>query len=117
MIAKNFYRQLSKVESRKLKKEDRVELIEALNKYGSNEGFINDINQKTDIAVIAKIKCPTLIIHSENDNSVSIEHAKYATRMIENSRIEILQNEWGHLFWIGNDSFESIKKTIEFIEQ
>jgi len=35
--------------------------------------------------------------------------------MIENSKLVALDNEWGHLFWIGNDSKHSIRKTIEFI--
>ncbi len=30
--------------------------------------------------------------------------------MINNSKIIELDNEWGHLFWIGKDSNESIKK-------
>lgn len=60
------------------------------------------------------IKCPPLIIHSKNDNSVAFEHAEHATKMIKNSKLLGLDNEWGHLFWIGNDS---IKKTIEYIEE
>ena len=35
--------------------------------------------------------------------------------MIENSKLAELNNEWGHLFWIGRDSNDSISKTIEFI--
>lgn len=80
-------------------------------------GFLNDIDQNISAESLMRIKCPTLIIHSENDNSVSIEHAKYSNRMIANSQLELLNNEWGHLFWIGNDSGESIKKTIRFIEK
>jgi hypothetical protein len=37
--------------------------------------------------------------------------------MIKNSKLVGLDNEWGHLFWIGHDSNVSIRKTIEFIEQ
>lgn len=120
MIANNFYSQLSKKECNRLRNEDVREFISALNKYWSNEGFINDIDQlhqENNEKTISQIKCPTLIIHSEYDNSVPIEHAKYANRMINNSTIEILQNEWGHLFWIGMDSKESIKTTIKFIEE
>jgi hypothetical protein len=40
---------------------------------------------------------------------------KIADKMIKNSKIEILKNEWGHLFWIGADSIKSIEKTIDFI--
>jgi hypothetical protein len=48
---------------------------------------------------------------------VSYEHAEHANRMIKNSKLVGLDNEWGHLFWIGHDSNVSIRKTIEFIEQ
>jgi predicted alpha/beta-fold hydrolase len=78
--------------------------------YNSKTGFLNDIDQNINDEIIAKIKCPTLIIHSENDSSVPFEHALHANEMIENSEIAKLNNEWGHLFWIGKDSNESIKK-------
>ena len=117
MIAKSFYPQFSKNPVHKLDWDDTNELITSLKIYRSKNGFINDIDQKINNEIIAKIKCPTLIIHSENDNSVSLEHGKYANMMIENSKIEILQNEWGHLFWIGTDSKNSIEKTLKFTEE
>ena len=117
MIAKSFYPQFSKNPVHKLKKDDIQELVSTMKYYNSKMGFLNDIDQNINDELITKIKCPTLIIHSENDNSVSLEHPKYANKMIENSKIEILQNEWGHLFWIGIDSKKSIEKTIEFIEE
>lgn len=117
MIAKIFYPQFSKNPIHKLKKNDIKELISSMKYYNSKKGFLNDIDQNIDEETIAKIKCPTLIIHSENDSSVSLEHAKYSNKMIKNSKIEILKNEWGHLFWIGNDSNKSIKKVIEFIKE
>jgi len=116
MIVKSFYSQFSKNPVHKLKKDDIQELISSMKYYNSKTGFLNDIDQNINDGLITKIKCPTLIIHSENDNSVSLEHPKHANNMIENSKIEILQNEWGHLFWIGNDSKKSIKKTVEFIK-
>lgn len=117
LIAKSFYPQFSKERAQKLKKEDVEELITAMKHYNSNTGFLNDIEQGIKDETIAKIKCPTLIIHSNNDNSVSLEHPEHANMMIENSRIEILHNEWGHLFWIGSDSIKSIEKTIKFIKE
>ncbi|HHH55191.1 MAG TPA: alpha/beta hydrolase [Bacteroidetes bacterium] len=116
-IAKSFYPQFSKNPVHKLKKDDIQELISTIKFFNSKKGFLNDIDQNINNEIITKIKCPTLIIHSENDNSVSIEHAEYANKMIENSKIEILKNEWGHLFWIGKDSKKSIEKIIEFIDE
>lgn len=115
ITAKQFYRQFSSVRSHPLEESDRFELIAALNRYSSNEGFLNDINQQGVDEEIACVNCPTLIIHSAHDNSVPIDHALFAKRMIENSRIEILQNEWGHLIWIGSDSEEAFRKIEQFI--
>lgn len=117
MIAKSFYSQFSKNPIHKLKKEDIQELILSMNHYSSKVGFLNDINQNINDEIFTKIKCPTLIVHSENDNSVPFEHASYSKKMIENSKLVKLNNEWGHLFWIGTDSKKTIEKTIEFIEE
>lgn len=117
MIAKSFYPQFSKNPVHKFKKDDIKELTSTMKYFNSKSGFLNDIDQDINDEIISKIKCPTLIIHSENDNSVSLEHAENAKKMIENSKIEILQNDWGHLFWIGDDSINSITKTINFIEE
>ncbi len=115
LIAKTFYPQFSTNLPHKLLKEDVKKLLSMFKKFGSGSGFINDIDQNIDQDIISKIKCPTLIIHSKNDNSVSFEHALHSNKMIENSKLVELNNEWGHLFWIGNDSDDSISKTIEFI--
>jgi len=117
MMAKSFYPQFSKKPKHKLNKDDVKELISTLKHYNSKTGFLNDIDQNISDEIIKKIKCPTLIIHSENDTSVSFEHALQANEMIENSEIAKLNNEWGHLFWIGKDSNESIRRTIEFSEK
>ncbi len=114
-IAKNFFRQFSKHSTYELEKKDVKELISAMLHYTSGYGFLNDIDQILPEDIITKVKCPTLIVHSENDNSVSIEHAQHAHKMIENSTLEILQNEWGHLFWIGADSKEPISKIKKFV--
>ena len=115
ITAKQFFCQFSSVKPHPLEKSDRFELIAALSRYASNEGFMNDISQQGVDEVIAAVNCPTLIIHSAHDNSVPIDHALFAKRMIENSRIEILQNEWGHLIWIGSDSEEAFRKVEQFI--
>ena len=116
LIAKGFYPQFSKHPLNSLKKEEVKELMGALQHYQSKEGFLNDLDQYIEEDVITRIKCPTLIIHSTNDNSVSLVHPKHAKEHIENSRLELLQNEWGHLFWIGSDAWSAIEKIIAFIK-
>lgn len=117
MIANNFYPQFSKNKLHKLDNGDVNELLSTFKHFNSKSGFMIDIEQDIESETITGIQCPTLIIHSKNDNSVSFEHAEHANKMINNSKLIGLDNEWGHLFWIGKDSNESIKMTIEFIEQ
>lgn len=117
MIAKSFYTQFSKNPIHKLKMKDIQELLLSMKHYNSKMGFLNDISQNINVEILKNIKCSTLIIHSKNDNSVPFEHALYSKKMIENTKLIELNNEWGHLFWIGTDSKKSIEKTIEFIEE
>ena len=85
--------------------------------FNSKAGFLNDIDQRVADKSLINIKIPTLIIHSENDNSVPIEHAIHANNMIENSQLEILQNRWGHMIWMGEDSEIATGKIVKFIEE
>jgi len=117
LIAESFYPNFTKNLKHNLTKKDILELIKTIRKFRSKKGFINDINQNIDDNIIQKIECPTLIIHSESDNIVPIEFAKYSNSKIKNFKLEVLNNEWGHLFWIGDDSKNSITKTINFIEE
>ncbi len=117
MIASNFYPQFSKNEPHRLEEKDIKELLSTFKNFNSKTGFMSDIEHDIETGLISDIKCPTLIIHSKNDNSVPFEHAEHAKRMIKNSTLSGLDNEWGHLFWIGNDSDAPIRKTIEFIEK
>ncbi len=117
LIAKNFYPEFTTNLPHKLIKEDVKELMSMFKNFSSGQGFINDIDQNIDNDVITRIKCPTLIIHSKNDNSVPFEHALHSNKMIKNSQLVELNNEWGHIVWIGADSKKSIEKTIKFIEE
>ncbi|WP_299700784.1 alpha/beta hydrolase [uncultured Pontibacter sp.] len=116
LIGKSFHPQFSKKPYPIIESNDVQELIHALKKYDSGEGFVNDLEQTIDESTLERIECPTLIIHSEYDNSVPFEHAINARDKIKGSVLECLTNEWGHLFWIGRDSDDSIKKTLYFIE-
>jgi len=117
MIAKIFYPEFSTNLPHKLKKGDVKELVSMLKNFSSGTGFINDIDQNIEDDVISKIKCPTLVIHSKNDNTVLFEHALHSKKMIKNSKLVELNNEWGHLLWIGTDSKKSIEVTMKFIEE
>lgn len=117
MVANNFYPQFSKNDAHQLEKDDIKELHATFKHYHSKTGFMSDIDHHVEQDKISEIQCPTLIIHSKNDNSVPYEHAVYANKMIKKSKLIGLNNEWGHLFWIGKDSNESIRTTITFTEE
>jgi pimeloyl-ACP methyl ester carboxylesterase len=117
LIAKKFYPQFTTNPLHKLNKEDVKELISTLKHFRSKKGFINDIKQNIDDNIISEIVCPSLIIHSINDNSVPFEHASHANKTIKQSVLVKLNNQWGHLFWIGADSTDSIERTLKFIEE
>lgn len=116
MIAERFYPQFSTNKMHPLAITDIQELLATFRHFNSKTGFLCDIDHDLEPKQISGIQCPTLIVHSKNDNSVSFAHATYAHQMIKDSVLVGLDNEWGHLFWIGKDSHETISKTIAFIE-
>lgn len=69
----------------------------------SYKGFDNDLDQTIEQETLKKINCPTLILHSENDNAVDISHAAHAKNNIKNSKLVTFKNHWGHLLWLGTD--------------
>lgn len=117
MIAKNFYTQFSKAKPHKLDKADVKKLTDTFQHYRSKTGFMSDLEHDIPADLLAKIQCPTLIVHSKNDQSVSFEHAEHAHQQISNAKLLPLENEWGHLIWIGKDSEQTIQKILEFIEE
>jgi len=118
LIANNFYSQFSSKPKHKLQKADISDLISALENYNSGNGFDNDLDQEIDHkASLTSIKVPTLIIHSTNDTSVPFDHAYLSHELIKDSKIMELDNEWGHLFWLGDDSTFPINESISFIKE
>ncbi len=69
----------------------------------SYKGFDNDLDQIIDQEILERIECPTLILHSENDNAVDISHPRNAKNNIKDSKLVTFNNRWGHLLWLGAD--------------
>lgn len=93
---------------------DTAELVKMINRYGSDEGFIHDLEHQTEKEVLQKIKVPTLIIHSRYDKSVSFEHAEYAADNIKKSEI-YSDDFWGHLIWLGKSRQKRDNKLLDFL--
>lgn len=117
LIAKSFFSEFSSVKDVKITHIEIKELTNSLKTYNSKKGFINDIDQNVDGETLRKIKCPTLMLHSKNDNSVSIDHPNYAHEIISHSQLHILENKWGHMLWIGEDYRTAKELITNFISE
>ncbi|NHJ47343.1 MAG: alpha/beta hydrolase [Asgard group archaeon] len=80
-------------------------------------GLQNDLTLYRELAPMqtSKIKCPTLIIHSRQDNDVKWEHAEYILESI--SQAEIFEVFGGHMMWFGPDAEAIRKKRISFLDK
>lgn len=87
-----------------------------LNRQRSGSGFMMDLQQTRSIKIsdLLAIKCPTMILHSEHDSAVSIEHAYYAHENIPNAKLCVLDT-WGHLIWLGKGSEKLYDVLLDFL--
>jgi pimeloyl-ACP methyl ester carboxylesterase len=116
LMAKTMFKELSNYETVDISRSEVSELFEMIKLQRSYEGFINDLEQDIQPNNINNITCPTIILHSSNDNTVKIEHAKHGHSQIENSILKIYNNKWGHLLWLGKESNTPIRDTLNFID-
>lgn len=101
----------------KINGRDMEEIAQMNNRQRSGHGFLLDLSQTKKLTVkdLKSINCPTLILHSKFDNSVSTEHAKLAHEQIPHSKLCLL-DRWGHLIWLGNFSNEIDDLVMEFLK-
>ncbi|WP_449536338.1 alpha/beta fold hydrolase [Ferdinandcohnia sp. Marseille-Q9671] len=83
----------------------------------SGHGFLIDLKQSKDIKEqdYKSIESPTLIIHSEYDGFISLEHPQTAHEKIAKSELYIV-DAWGHLIWIGKSVEKTNQKLISFLK-
>ena len=99
--------------------------FELFKKFMENTAPLSDrdIGLKNDLRLFrtiepmqtSNIRCPTLIIHSRQDNDVKWEHAEYLIDSI--SQAEIFETFGGHLMWVGPDADAIRKKRISFLDK
>ncbi len=111
LLAKTMFTELSSAPRPRLRWEDIVALKTMLRQQRSHRGFITDLEHNLPKNLITQIHAPTVIIHSKNDNSVGLDHPKHAATSIKDATLIWLDNEWGHLIWIGKDQ----RKALEVI--
>jgi pimeloyl-ACP methyl ester carboxylesterase len=111
-MTKTMFKELSKYRPIEFTEDEAQELKAMTLKMRSYKGFDNDLDQTIDQEILKRIKCPTLILHSEHDNAVDISHARNAGNNIKGSRLVTFKNHWGHLLWIGTD-YEPVLNEIK----
>lgn len=94
--------------------------IEAIRKMNNRQrsgfGFLIDLAQTNVISLdhLQAISCPVLIMHSNYDHSVSLDHAHFAHENITNSKLCLL-DAWGHLIWLGKTAYKTDKILRDFL--
>lgn len=94
-MAKVMFKELSTGGRFDITKEEVKELQMMIGKQRSFQGFVNDLDQTIHEGTISKIICPTLMLHSTNDNVVKIEHAIHAQHTIKNSILKLYNTNGG----------------------
>jgi pimeloyl-ACP methyl ester carboxylesterase len=103
LMTRTMFKALSKCRPVTFTEEEFNELKKITLKMRSAHGFNNDLDQTIDQDILSGITCPTLILHSENDNSIDMSHPLNATKKINNAKLVTFKNHWGHMLWIGKD--------------
>jgi pimeloyl-ACP methyl ester carboxylesterase len=112
LMTKTMFKALSKSRPITFTKDEFDELKEITLKMRSGYGFNNDLDQTINQDILSRVMCPTLILHSENDNSVDMSHPLNAKEKIKDATLSIFNIRWGHMLWIGKD-YEPILKQLK----
>ncbi|WP_173915237.1 alpha/beta fold hydrolase [Halobacillus sp. Marseille-Q1614] len=101
----------------KISDDDISLFVQMNNRQRSRHGFLIDLSQTKEISShdLQAIHCPSLIIHSRYDRSVSVEHAQSAHDNIPDSKLYVL-DAWGHLIWLGSASSYASDLVIKFLK-
>jgi pimeloyl-ACP methyl ester carboxylesterase len=102
MVTKMMFEELSSAPYRAeaITPEQVDEIRRMIRRQSSGAGFLNDLEQRVEPESLRLIQAPTLILHSRNDHSVPLEHAYQADKLIANTTLHLLDNDWGHLIWL-----------------
>ena len=79
-------------------------------------GAVIDLEHKVTKELLNRIQIPTLIIHSQEDASVSFDHAQHSNENIKGSELYIARS-YSHFIWIGPGSDEVGQKVVAFLTQ
>lgn len=116
VMATAMFKELSTYRPVKFTEDEFNELKQMVAHMRSGHGFYNDVDQTIVQDILSKIKCPTLIVHSEYDNAVDYSHPQNAKARINDSKLMTFKNRWGHMLWFGSDYepiLQELRKQID----
>lgn len=101
---------------RDISDEDIRAFVKMVKRQRSGKGFMLDIAQSGEVSSsdLQSIHCPTLILHSQNDAVVPLDHPQFAHHHIRNAEL-LISDIWGHLLWLGQGSEEMNRRLIHFL--
>ena len=117
VMAKTMFKELSKYRPIEFTEDEFKELKKMTLAMRSGYGFVNDLDQTIDQEILSRVKCRTLILHSENDNAVDNSHPQNAKNKIKDSKLVTFKNRWGHLLWLGTDYEPVLNELKQQIDQ
>ena len=115
LIISKMMTELTSVQQVDIGKEEIEGMKKMLLVSRSRSGFVTDLDHELPDEIISQVTSPTLIIHSKNDGAVPATHPVFAKKHIANSTLVWVENEYGHLIWLGNKSQEIIGRISAFI--
>lgn len=116
-LALNFFKEFSSYRPVDVSDDEARELCDLLQKYQSGTGFINDLEQTVKPEWLEGIHCETLVLHSRFDESVPLAHAQHARNKISKARLEVLDNKWGHMLWLGDEGKRTAQLVHSFLNE
>lgn len=82
---------------------ERAAFGKMLQTMASGAGFMLDLEHDVLPETLAKVRAPTLIVHSPYDGAVPFTHAEHAYRHIPGAAL-LEAPTWGHLIWLGGEA-------------
>ena len=78
-------------------------------------GLDNDLRQFAAIEdyPVARIACPTLVVHGRHDGNVPFDHAEFVASGVPNARLVVAET-CGHLIWMSEEEKQIRKAVIDF---
>ncbi len=100
----------------RLSAEDVATICKFYQNTSSRRGALNDATHTVGRDLLHKVRQPTLVIHSREDNSVPFSHAEWSLQNIPQA--ELCEAGFtGHFFWIGPDFPPIHQRMVEFFRE